>query len=120
MLCCSFLFFIGCEKKEKNNINFSKYSFTGVTWIRDNGHDIETIKFNTDGKFSYFCACGNPVNDADLCENYTYNEEKKEIKLECFETTEDMITVIKVVNLTDLSLELDFNGEVRKFGKENN
>ena len=30
-----------------------------------------------------------------------------------------MITEIKVVNVTDETLELDFNGEIRKFEKEN-
>ena len=52
------------------------------------------------------------------CEIYTYNEETKEIKLDCFETTEETITLIKVVSLTDTTLELDFNGEIRKFEKE--
>ena len=30
-----------------------------------------------------------------------------------------MITEIKVVNVTDETLELDFNGEIRKSEKEN-
>ena len=68
--------FTGCKNKD-----FSKYPFTETSWSRNNGHDIETINFKTNGSFSYTCACGNPVNDADLCENYTYNEDTKEIKL---------------------------------------
>lgn len=104
--------FTGCKNKD-----FSKYPFTETSWSRNNGHDIETINFKTNGNFSYTCACGNPVNDADLCENYTYNEDTKEIKLKCFETTEDTITTIKVINTTDDTLELDFGGEIRKFEK---
>lgn len=106
----------GCSGKKE--VNYSDYSFTNVSWTRDSGHDIETIIFNSDGSFSYSCACGNPVNDADLCESFSYDEEKNEIKLNCFETTDETITDIKIVNETDDTLELDFNGELRIFTKE--
>ena len=53
-----------------------------------------------------------------MCENYTYNDDTKEITLDCFEETEDTITTIKIVSSTDTTLELDFNGEIRKFEKE--
>lgn len=58
------------------------------------------------------------MNDSDLCESYTYNDDTKEIKLDCFETTEETITNIKIVEMTEDTLELDFNGEIRKFEKE--
>ena len=45
-------------------------------------------------------------------------EETKEIELDCFETTEEMITNVKIVELSEDVLELDFNGEIRKFEKE--
>lgn len=112
------LILTGCEEKNNEKIDYSKYSFTNVSWVRDSGHDVETIKFKSDGSFSYSCACGNPVNDADLCEKYTYNDDTKEIKLTCFETTDETVTTIKVVNLTEEFLELDFDGEIRKFIKE--
>ena len=111
------LVFSGCEKKEKK-VDYSEYLFTDVSWTRDAGDDIETIRFNSDGSFSYSCACGNSVNDSDLCEGYTYNDETKEIKLECFETTEEMITEIKIVEMSEDSLELNFNGEIRIFEKD--
>ena len=114
------IFLTGCSEKENIETNYSENSFVSVNWIREGVGDIETIRFNTDGSFSYTCACGNPVNDADLCETYTYNEATKEIKLDCFETTEETITLIKVVSLTDSTLELDFNGELRIFEKESN
>lgn len=114
------LLLTGCEKKKTENIELKEYSFIGMSWTRDSGHDEETIKFNEDGSFSYSCACGNPVNDADLCETYTYDDKTKEIKLDCFETTEDTITTIKVIKSNDSTLELDFNGEIRTFEKESN
>jgi hypothetical protein len=116
------LFLNGCgdKKANKQEKDYSDYLFSDVIWTRDVENDIETIIFKTDGSFSYSCSCGNPVNDSDLCESYIYNDETKEIKLDCFETTKDTITTIKIVNSTETTLELDFNGEVRKFEKASN
>lgn len=110
------IFLTGCV--ETKEIDYSEYSFTDVTWTRDGDNDIETLKFKSDGRFSYYCSCGNPVNDSDLCESYTYNDETKEIIFECFETTKEMITRVKIIGMSDEVLELDFNGEIRKFEKE--
>lgn len=115
------LLLTGCEstKEEKQEKDYSKYSFTDVSWTRDAENDIETIVFKSNGRFVYYCSCGNPVNDSDLCENYTYNDKTKEITLDCFEETEETVTTIKVVKSTEITLELDFNGEIRKFEKAN-
>lgn len=114
------LFLTGCgeKKEEQKQKDYSNFTFSDVSWTRDGGNDIETIRFSSDGKFTYYCSCGNPVNDSDLCESYTYNEETKEITLECFEETDETVTTIKIVSSTDTTLELDFNGEIRKFEKE--
>ena len=109
------LFFAGCTKE---NVDYSKYSFVNVSWTRDAEHDIETIYFGEEGNFSYYCACGNPVNDSDLCEGYTYDDDTKTITLDCIEETDEMITVIKIVKCDEEELHLDFNGEVRVFTKE--
>ena len=115
------LLLTGCDstKEEKTEKDYSKYSFTDVSWTRDAENDIETIVFKSNGRFVYYCSCGNPVNDSDLCENYTYNDKTKEITLDCFEETEETVTTIKVVKSTETTLELDFNGEIRKFEKSN-
>ena len=112
------LLLTGCEStKEQKEKDYSMYSFTDVSWTRDAENDIETIVFKSNGRFVYYCSCGNPVNDSDLCENYTYNDKTKEITLDCFEETEETITKIKVVKSTDTTLELDFDGEIRTFQK---
>ena len=110
------LFLTGCG--ENKEVDYSEYLFTDVSWTRDSGHDIETIIFHSDGSFSYHCACGNPVNDSDLCEGYTYNDQTKEIEFECLESIEEMITKVKIVAMSEEVLELDFDGEIRKFEKE--
>ena len=96
------LFLTGCsDTKEKvQEKDYSNYLFSDVTWVRDGGNDIETLVLKSDGRFTYYCSCGNPVNDSDLCESYTYNDKTKEIKLDCFEETEETITTIKVVSST--------------------
>lgn len=121
MLCVAFT---GCGKDEsketeKDKVDYSKYSFAGVRWSREAEHDVETIRFNTDGSFSYSCACGNPVNDSDLCESYTYDDETKTITLDCIEETEDMVTKIIVNKCDGNTIELDFDGDIRTFTKEN-
>ena len=118
-LVCSILF-IGCTKNENtdnSSVDQSNYSFVDISWTREAAHDIETIRFGEDGSFSYSCACGNPVNDSDLCEGYTYDDATKTITLDCIEITDDMVTVIKIVKCDEKELHLDFNGETRIFTK---
>ena len=107
----------GSIKEKSKEKDYSNHSFTDVSWTRDAENDVETIVFKSNGRFAYYCSCGNPVNDSDLCETYSYNDDTKEITLDCFEETEETITTIKVVNSTETTLELDFNGEIRKFEK---
>ena len=112
--------FVGCAKNEKtdnSSVDYSKYSFVNSSWTRDAEHDIETIYFGEDGRFSYYCACGNPVNDSDLCEGYTYDDATKTITLDCIEITEEMVTTIKIVKCDENNLHLDFDGEIRIFTK---
>ena len=113
------IIFIGCSNntKEEQNVDYSQYSFVNTSWTRDAEHDIETIRFGADGKFTYYCACGNPVNDSDLCEGYTYDDSTKTITLNCIETTDEMVTTIKIVKCDESSLQLDFDGETRIFTK---
>ena len=106
-----------CKEKNKEK-DYSNHSFTDVSWTRDAENDVETIVFKSNGRFAYYCSCGNPVNDSDLCETYSYNDDTKEITLDCLEETEETVTNIKIVNSTETALELDFNGEIRKFEKE--
>lgn len=106
--------FTGCSSNETKQ----KAPFAGDSWVRTAEHDTETISFDEDGTFHYSCTCGNPVNNADICDKYTYNDETKEIKLKCYEEVDDTITTIGVVNYDNNTLELDFDGEIRKFNKE--
>lgn len=119
VIVCAMLF-PGCAKEEKKDepVDYSQYTFTDTSWTRDAEHDIETIRFGADGHFTYYCACGNPVNDSDLCEGYTYDDKTKTITLDCFETTDEMVTSIKVVKYDEKELHLDFDGEIRIFTKE--
>lgn len=114
------ILFVGCvqnKKTDTSNVDYSKYSFVNTSWTREVEQDIETIRFGDDGSFSYYCNCGNPVNDADLCEGYTYDDSTKTITLDCIEITDDMVTVIKIVKCDEKELHLDFNGELRIFTK---
>ena len=111
--------FVGCgdKKTDAPKVDYSQYPFVNTSWTRDAEHDTETIRFGGDGGFVYYCACGNPVNDSDMCEGYSYDDTTKTITLNCIDTTEEMVTTIKIVKCDENSLHLDFNGEIRVFEK---
>ncbi len=121
---------VGCEKKDnQDNKNvkdtykaperveedYSKYAFTNNSWTRSGDGDTEVLTFYPDGDYSYYCLCGNPVNDSDLCEYYVYDDESKIITLGCEDTTSSMVTSIKIISSTNEKLVLDFDGEERTF-----
>ena len=111
----------GCSDSDNDkNIDYSEYSFTDTLWTRKAEHDIETIRFGSDGSFVYYCACGNPVNDSDLNEGYTYDEATKTITVKYIETTEETVSTIRVEACDDESIKLNFDGEIREFVKEKN
>lgn len=96
-------------------------SFIDIRWTRDTEADTEFLYFSPDGQFRYSCACGEPVNDADLCEGYSYDPETKTVSLDYPEKTDETVTVLLVKSCTADTLVLDFNGDVRTFeieGKE--
>ena len=109
----SFLSF-GCAPRTEV-VDYSEYLFTDISWSRKAEHDIETIRFGSDGSFTYYCACGNSVNDSDLNEGYTYDDETKTITVKYIETTEETVSIIKIEACDRESIKLDFNGEIREF-----
>ena len=126
LLCCTLVFsLVGCGSKSKKDdkgsqnsqkeTDYSEYNFAGVRWTRDTDCDVETIYFNPNGEFQYSCACGSSVNDSDVVDSYSYDDTTKMFTLNCCEEIEDMITEIKLVNCDGEVLELDFDGDVRKF-----
>ena len=120
LLLISAIVFVGCsdnKKTEDQSVDYSQYSFVNTSWTRDAEHDTETIRFGEDGSFTYYCGCGNPVNDSDLCEGYIYDDATKTITLDFIETTDEMVTTIKIVKCDEHSLHHDFNGETRVFEK---
>ena len=102
--------FSGCSKNKNND----KADFIDVQWTRSTEADTEFLRFSQDGSFSYYCGCGNPVDDSDLCEGYSYNEKNKTITLDFA----DSKTKINVKEATADRLVLDFGGEERIFERE--
>lgn len=83
------------------------------SWERDGGSDIETIYFTEEGDFGYYCSCGSPVDYYDLCDSYKYDKETNTIKLQCLPGVK--INELKIIEVTDTKLVLDFEGEKREF-----
>ncbi len=106
-----FTFLVSCKLKQ----GYSDYPFVNVEWTRSTKGDTEFINFYDDGNFSYYCACGNPVNDSDLCDGFSYDDSTKTITLKYTEKTKETITKIIVEECTDDELVLNFNGDIRTF-----
>lgn len=111
--------FSACKKDEGTTIiDYSEYAFTNTLWTRKAEHDIEFIRFGSDGSFTYYCSCGNPVNDSDLNDGYTYDDATKTITINYIETTEETISAIKIEECDGESIKLTFDGEAREFVKD--
>lgn len=112
ILILSAFFITGCKKE----VDYSKYNFTDVRWTTEGSGDTEYLYFGSKGTYSHYCGCGNPVNNSDLCDGYTYNEKTKTIKLNC--DSKYAVTKIKILKSTEDVLILDFEGEKYFFEKE--
>ncbi|MGN0482133.1 MAG: hypothetical protein ACI4HI_01140 [Lachnospiraceae bacterium] len=92
--------------------------FEEIIWTRETADHTEYLTFYSEGTFSYHYECGEPVNDSDLCEGYTYDKKTKTIRLQCEKPLDSTVTEIKVVSCDKEQLKLDFDGEIRTFAKE--
>lgn len=121
MLLCSLM---GCVQKGdvkesgKSEVDYSEYEFADVIWTREGDGDVETLCFSSDGGYRYYCSCGNPVEDSDLVESYSYNDANKTFTLHCIEVLDGMTTEIVLIACDGDTLELDFGEETRIFVKE--
>ena len=124
--CCVLaLFLAGCapdaevgntgNQNSNKEVDYSMYEFAGKQWHRETDCDTETLCFLPNGEFRYSCACGNPVNDADVVETYRYDDKTKTFTLNCYEEIEDMVTEIKLIRCDSECMELEFDGEIRVF-----
>lgn len=104
------LFENACSSSNSDNL---EDSFIGSTWTREIEVDTEYLSFQDDGTFSYYCSCGNPVDDSDLCSSYQYDENNKIIRFICEYGCEK----IEVIHHDSHNLVLKFKDEIRKFKK---
>ena len=91
------------------------FPFVDIRWTRDGDSDTEYLRFYSNGEFSYYCGCGNPVNDSDLCDGYTFDPKTNVITLKYTFPSRDAVTKIKVIKCSEDELVLDFNGDIRTF-----
>lgn len=115
-LCFVLTAFSGCNKGN-TTVDLSSISFVNVDWERTTDSCVETIYFNDDGSCGYYCACGSPVNDDDLCEGYTFDPQSQTICLDFAYSSANAVKKIKVVSCDGQSLVLDFDGDIRTFEK---
>lgn len=98
------------KKVEKTN---DPLPIAGMRWTRKNG-DTEILSFKEDGHFTYYCLCGNPVDNSDICETYTYNKTTNTITLDCGGAKDEKI---KLIEYDDDKLKLEFENGIREFDR---
>lgn len=79
-------------------------------WVHYDTTCIETIYFGKDGHFAYYSDEGNPVNDSDLYDQYSYDSKSKKIHLN---PTGDMS--IQVLRYKKSRLLLNIDGDIKEF-----
>lgn len=92
---------VGCGKTD---------FLTEHDWVHYDSTCLETIYFDKDGHFSYYSDEGNPVNDSDLYDKYSYDSNSKKINLL---PTGDMS--IQVLRYEKSRLLLNIDGDVKEF-----
>ncbi|MBE6587696.1 MAG: hypothetical protein E7647_04690 [Ruminococcaceae bacterium] len=108
----------GCARSSQKgdpDFDLSTLDFVNTDWERQTDSCTETIYFNDDGSCGYYCACGNPVNDDDLCEGYSYDPETETIYLDFHPSIKGVVREIAVKSCDGETLVLDFEGDLRTF-----
>ena len=88
------------HKQSKENL-----SFIGIQWTRTTEVDTEYLQFDKDNHFSYYCSCGNPIDNADMFSTYSYNPKTNTIILINDDDNYDDET-IEVIEVQEKSLIL--------------
>lgn len=86
------------------------------TWLFYDEFSAEhlCLTLGSDNAFSYHCQCGEPVEDSDLYDQYTYDAEKEIILLS--NSTGKEIKEVKVLGYNEYHLLLEIDGETKDFG----
>lgn len=92
---------------------------TENNWGYDNKKCAESIYFGEDGEFIYSEACGSPVGNYDVYDEYAYDEKTQTITLVPCEGNSDK-ELVKVLHYDEASLMLQIGGKVKEFYAENN
>ncbi len=101
----------GCAKERA--LNCPEF-LTKNEWQFETDSCMEILYFGEDGAFSYYEACGNPVGDSDLYEEYSYDEETGMITVYPYESGMEEMQ-IEVLRYDDESLLLKFDDEIKEF-----
>ena len=108
----------GCKTEQPEEVALSSLAFVNVRWVRVTENCTETIYFQDNGNCGYYCGCGDPVNNDDLCEGYRYDAETQTIYLLFPEEYENTVTKIHVESCDENTLVLDFAGDIRTFERD--
>ena len=116
VICVLVLLIVICVLTLKVLNKNDELPFAGVRWVR-HANDKEMLTFHEDGHYGYACSCGSPVDNSDVCEKYTYNDETKTITLDCGDGETEKIEIISYEE-DELTLKFEQGTKVRTFAKK--
>lgn len=103
----------GCKEDKKIN-NPLPSGVSDTVWYQEGDNDYRLF-LSKDGEISYYSpSAGNPYNDYDLCENYTYNSKNKKFYFKDSSCSMKFVSISKDGNI----LMLIVDGEEIEFKKE--
>lgn len=109
------VFFLqGCASSPSSITDEKFQTAQGKVWIRHEEEWDEILLLDDDGTFYYYYPdAGNAVDDYDLCDTYEFSESDESLHLHC--NGAGSIDIVRVKELNEKELKLDFNGEIRTF-----
>ncbi len=107
-------FLQGCASSSDSITDDKFQTAQGKAWIRHEEEWEETLLLDNDGTFYYYYPdAGNAVDDYDLCDTYEFRESDQSVHLHC--NGAGIVDIVRVKELSEKELKLDFNGEIRTF-----
>jgi len=100
---------VACSKEKPS------YGFEDKEWIfyDEVTAEHEKMILGSDGSYSYYCDCGEPVGNSDSYDQYEYNPESGMITLS--NGYDDLTAEIEVMDYNEYHLLLKIDGEIRDF-----
>lgn len=105
---------IGCENNKDDNLkkDINKDLYKKWLFYNEVRGEIEVLRLEKNGNFSYNCSCGEGIEDFDVYDSYEYIKEKKKIIVHGKDAKDKHIDIL---GMNEYHLMLRINGKIKDF-----